>query len=67
VPSLLSEEFAANPFMRADDPAIAEAVGMIGADPAAVFTEIRERKNNFKGRAAPPSRRKSHFPRKNVA
>jgi hydroxyacylglutathione hydrolase len=49
VPSLLSEEFATNPFMRADDPAIAEAVGMIGADPAAVFTEIRERKNNFKG------------------
>ncbi|HVT56291.1 MAG TPA: hydroxyacylglutathione hydrolase [Xanthobacteraceae bacterium] len=49
VPSLLSEEFAANPFMRADDPAIAEAVGMAGSDPAAVFTEIRERKNNFRG------------------
>jgi hydroxyacylglutathione hydrolase len=49
VPSLLSEEFAANPFMRADDPAVAEAVGMTGSDPAAVFTEIRERKNNFRG------------------
>ena len=45
VPSLLSEEFAANPFMRADDPVIAENVGMSGADPSAVFTEIRERKN----------------------
>lgn len=49
VPSLLSDEFAANPFMRADDPAIAENVGLIDADPAAVFTEIRERKNNFRG------------------
>lgn len=49
VPSLLSDEFATNPFMRADDPAIAEAVGMQGSDPAAVFTEIRERKNNFRG------------------
>lgn len=49
IPSLLSEEFAANPFMRADDPAIADNVGMSGADPSAVFTEIRERKNNFRG------------------
>jgi hydroxyacylglutathione hydrolase len=49
VPSLLSEEIAANPFMRADDPVIAENLGLMGADPATVFTEIRERKNNFKG------------------
>jgi hydroxyacylglutathione hydrolase len=49
IPSLLSEEFAANPFMRADDPAIADNIGMSGADPSAVFTEIRERKNNFRG------------------
>jgi len=49
IPSTLGEEKAANPFLRADDPAVAEAVGMKGADPAAVFTELRERKNNFKG------------------
>ena len=47
IPSTLGEEKATNPFLRADDPAIAEAVGMKGADPAAVFTEIRERKNKF--------------------
>ena len=49
VPSKLGEEKATNPFLRADDPAIAEALGMKNADAAAVFTEIRERKNNFKG------------------
>jgi hydroxyacylglutathione hydrolase len=49
LPSTLQEEKATNPFLRADDPAIAEAIGMKGADPAAVFTELRERKNNFKG------------------
>src|ERR1700674_2925271 len=47
--STLKEERATNPFLRADDPAIAEAIGMKGADPAAVFTELRERKNSFKG------------------
>lgn len=47
VPSTLAEEYATNPFMRADSPDVAEAVGMKGADPAAVFTELRERKNNF--------------------
>jgi len=45
----MGEERATNPFLRADDPAIATAIGMQGSDPAAVFTEIRERKNNFKG------------------
>jgi hydroxyacylglutathione hydrolase len=45
----MAEERATNPFLRADDPAIATAVGMAGADPAAVFTEIRERKNTFRG------------------
>jgi hydroxyacylglutathione hydrolase len=49
VPSTMAEEKATNPFLRADDPAIAAAVGLTGADPAAVFTEIRERKNNFRG------------------
>ena len=49
VPSTMAEERATNPFLRADTLEIAEAVGMKGADPAAVFTEIRERKNTFRG------------------
>lgn len=47
VPSTMAEERATNPFLRADDPQVAEAVGMKGADADAVFTELRERKNNF--------------------
>jgi hydroxyacylglutathione hydrolase len=49
VPSTIAQEKATNPFLRADDPAVAAAMGMPGADPAAVFTEMRERKNNFRG------------------
>jgi hydroxyacylglutathione hydrolase len=49
LPSTLADEVRTNPFLRADEPAVAEAVGMKGADPAAVFTELRERKNNFRG------------------
>lgn len=49
VPSTLGEERATNPFLRADEPSVAAAIGMQGAHPAAVFTELRERKNNFKG------------------
>jgi len=47
VPSSLALEIATNPFLRADDPALAQSVGMSGADPAAVFAEIRTRKDNF--------------------
>jgi len=47
VPSTLAEERATNPFLRADDPAMAESLGMAGADPAAVFAEIRRRKDAF--------------------
>lgn len=49
VPSTMEEEIHTNPFLRADVPAVQEAVGMSGADPAAVFTKIRELKNTFKG------------------
>lgn len=49
VPSTMAEERATNPFLRADDPAIAAAIGMPGVDAAVVFTEIRERKNSFRG------------------
>lgn len=49
VPSLLGDEFKANPFLRADDAAIAARLGLAGADPAVVFAELRERKNSFRG------------------
>ncbi|MEO9897455.1 MAG: hydroxyacylglutathione hydrolase [Paracoccaceae bacterium] len=47
VPSLLSEELATNPFLRAADPVFQANLGMSGADPTDVFTEIRTRKDNF--------------------
>ncbi|KIC50339.1 hydroxyacylglutathione hydrolase [Tateyamaria sp. ANG-S1] len=47
VPSLLSEELATNPFLRAHDPAIQAHLGMKGANAADVFAEIRTRKDNF--------------------
>lgn len=47
VPSLLSEELATNPFLRAHDPAIQARLGMTGANATDVFTEIRTRKDNF--------------------
>ncbi len=47
VPSMLGEEKAANPFLRADVPEVADAVGLAGKPAAEVFAEIRERKNKF--------------------
>lgn len=49
VPSLLADEVKANPFLRADDAVIAAGLGLAGAEPDVVFTELRERKNNFRG------------------
>jgi hydroxyacylglutathione hydrolase len=49
VPGLLGREKRSNPFLRADDPDVAKHVGLPGASPAQVFTEVRERKNNFRG------------------
>ena len=45
IPSLLGEEKEANVFLRADVPSVAAAVGLAGKPAAAVFGEIRERKN----------------------
>ena len=45
LPTTMALELATNPFLRAEDPAVQAAVGMSGADPAAVFAELRERKN----------------------
>ena len=47
IPTTLDAEKAANPFLRADDPEVAAAVGMQGKPPAQVFAEIRARKNKF--------------------
>ena len=47
VPSLLSEELATNPFLRASDASLQAAIGMKGQDPVDVFAEIRTRKDNF--------------------
>jgi len=47
VPSILSDEIATNPFLRADLPEVKAAVGMQDAEDAAVFAEIRARKDKF--------------------
>lgn len=45
LPVTLGRERATNPFLRASDPAIRAVLGMEDASDAAVFAELRERKN----------------------
>jgi len=47
IPSLMRDEKAANPFLRADVPEVAKSLGLAGQPAAQVFAEIRARKNNF--------------------
>ena len=47
VPSLLSEELATNPFLRASDALIRQQLQMADSTDAEVFAEIRARKDNF--------------------
>ena len=47
LPTTVAAELAANPFLRVEEPAVQAAVGMRGADPAAVFAELRTRKDRF--------------------
>ncbi|MBO0750877.1 MAG: hydroxyacylglutathione hydrolase [Bradyrhizobiaceae bacterium] len=47
IPTFMGEEKRANVFLRADDPAVAAAVGLAGKPAAQVFAEVRKRKNNF--------------------
>lgn len=47
VPSLLSDERATNPYLRAHLPDVKAAVGMPHATDAEVFAEIRSRKDKF--------------------
>ena len=43
----MSLELTSNPFLRAEEPEVQRTLGMMGADPAAVFAEIRTRKDKF--------------------
>lgn len=47
VPSILSEELATNPFLRAGLSSVKSALNMNGANDDAVFAEIRQRKDSF--------------------
>lgn len=47
LPTTIALENATNPFLRVEDPSVAAAMGMRGADPSAVFSAMRERKNKF--------------------
>ncbi len=47
VPSLLSEELATNPFLRAHLPTLKAAIGLPDATDTAAFAEIRKRKDRF--------------------
>jgi hydroxyacylglutathione hydrolase len=48
LPTTLALEKATNPFLRVDEPAIRKVLGMEGAPQAAVFGEIRKRKDSFR-------------------
>jgi hydroxyacylglutathione hydrolase len=48
VPSSLGLEKRTNPFLRADDPALAAAHGLDARDPAAVFAHLRRSKDVFR-------------------
>jgi hydroxyacylglutathione hydrolase len=45
IPATIGAEKAANPFLRADDPALAKSLGLADQPAWKVFAEIRERKN----------------------
>ncbi len=47
VPTTLDVELRTNPFLRPASPGVQKQLGMEGADPAAVFAEVRRRKDNF--------------------
>lgn len=47
IPVPLGLEKRTNPFLRADTPAMAKAMGLEGDDPAAVFGALRKAKDNF--------------------
>jgi hydroxyacylglutathione hydrolase len=48
IPAQLGVEKKANPFLRADDPALANKIGLGGAEPYEVFAAIRKAKDGFR-------------------
>lgn len=47
LPVSLKKELRTNPFLRADDPELAEALGMTGAAPEEIFATLRKRRDTF--------------------
>jgi hydroxyacylglutathione hydrolase len=47
LPTTIGQELSTNPFLRADKPRLRKAIGMTEMEPAAVFAEIRARKDRF--------------------
>ncbi len=47
VPSKMGDELATNPFLRPESPAIRRSLGLMGANDAEVFGEIRRQKDRF--------------------
>ncbi|WP_226578469.1 hydroxyacylglutathione hydrolase [Acuticoccus sediminis] len=47
VPTTMAAEKATNPFLRADDPTVAAALGMEGVEPAEVFARLRKGRDGF--------------------
>ena len=47
VPTTIGAEKAANPFLRASDPALRARLGLEAASDAEVFAEVRHRKDHF--------------------
>ena len=47
IPTTMAAERQTNPFMRADDPAVAQALGMAGADPVDVFAKLRKGRDQY--------------------
>jgi hydroxyacylglutathione hydrolase len=48
VPSLMQKEILANPFLRADNAALSDRLGLANQPPAAVFAEIRRQKDSYR-------------------
>ena len=48
VPSTVAEELATNPFLRPENAGVQRAVNLGGANPVAVFAEVRRRKDQFR-------------------
>ncbi len=49
IPTTIGLERRTNPFLRADDPGVQSAIGLPGAPAVEVFTELRHRKDHFRG------------------